>query len=40
MEVGDQVYAVAAVTRILLRVGRIEPSALLDAVTRGKTVRN
>ena len=36
MKIGDQVYAVAALTRTLLRVGRVESSAVLDAVTRGR----
>ena len=40
MGLRDQVYAGAALTWNLLRVGLVEPSAVLDAVTRGKTVRN
>jgi hypothetical protein len=40
MEVGDQVYAVAALTRNLLGVGWVEPSEVLDAVARGKMVIN
>jgi hypothetical protein len=35
MEVGDQVYAVAALTRDLLKVGWVEPTVALDEVTGG-----
>jgi hypothetical protein len=40
MEVGDQVYAVAALKRNLLGVGWVEPSEVLNAVARGKIVIN
>jgi len=36
MDVGDQVYAVAALIRNLLRVDWVEPSAVVEAVARGK----
>jgi hypothetical protein len=40
MDVGDQVYAVATLTRNLFRVGRVETKKGLGAVTRGKTIRD
>ena len=40
MNVGDQVRVVANLKRNLLRVGWLEPTAVLDSVTRGKTLRN